>query len=165
MVVTVVVRERTPYAQIDPPVRQLCRVLNRFPGICTYTSCGGHPGPHGDNQCRVDEGHWYVDWHVDRSDEALVSLEFQAWIAGDIAPLGIELCAFAKAPYLNFPGRMLFYRWAGFDPDEPKATADNFAQLLTEHRRDYFMTAAAARRLDATCACGDSRHGEAWRSA
>lgn len=155
-------KERTPYNQIDPPVRQLIRVLNRFPGIATYTSCGGHPGPHGDNHCRVDEGHWYVDWHVHRSDEGLVSLEFQAWIAEDIAPDGVALFCFAKEPGINFPGRMLFLRWTGFEPQDKDSTADAFAELLTDYRRRYYMTAARARKLDQTCDCGDSRHEEEW---
>ena len=73
------VRERTPYAGIDPPVRQLVRVLNRFPGVCTYTSDGGHDGPQYDAQ--VPAGCWYVDSHIDRSDEGHASLEFFAWVA------------------------------------------------------------------------------------
>lgn len=156
------VTERTPYNEIDLPVRKVCRVLNRFPGIHTYTSCGGHPGPHGNNLCRADEGHWYVDWHAARTDAGLVSLEFMAWIAQDIAPDGVDLCVLAKAPYLNFPGRMIYYRWAGFDPADPRSTADAFAELLTEHRRRYYLTAAHARKLDQFCDCGDHRHQDDW---
>src|ERR1039458_10237488 len=105
--------------EIDPPVRNLCRVLNSFPGIATYTSCGGHAVPA--NSAQAEQGTWYVDFHVDRSDDGWISLEFLGHVAYDLAPDGVVLEVYAKPPYLNHPGQMLFFRWAGQDPDDPKA--------------------------------------------
>ena len=133
---------RTPYPEIDPPVRNLIRVLNRFPGIRTYTSCGGHARV--ENSGQAPEGMWYVDFHVERTDEGWMSLEFFGWISYEMAPDGVGLDAFAKPPYLNYPGNMLFFRWAGTDPSESDSTADSFAGHLTDWRRSYYVTAAQA---------------------
>jgi hypothetical protein len=135
---------RTPYDKIDPPVRGLVRVLNRFPGIKTYTSCGGHPEPAYDSQAA--EGYWYVDFNVDRNDEGWISLEFFGWVAYGVAPDGVELNVLSKPPFLNFPGSMLFFRWAGLDPTGPDCTADAFAELLQDARRKYYVTAHQASR-------------------
>jgi hypothetical protein len=133
---------RTPYKEIDPPVRNLIRVLNRFPGIATYTSCGGHAEQ--ENDCQPQEGMWYVDFNVDRGDEGWISLEFFAWIAYGVAPDDVALRAFAKPPYLNFPGSMMFFRWSGHNPDDPKCSADSFAELLSDTRRQCYVTAHQA---------------------
>jgi hypothetical protein len=117
-------------------------VLNRFPGIATYTSCGGHAEQENDGQ--APEGMWYVDFNVDRGDEGWISLEFFAWIAYGVAPDGVSFQPFAKPPYLNFPGSMLFFRWSGENPDDPACTADNFAELLTDARRRFYVTAHQA---------------------
>jgi hypothetical protein len=109
-----VTSSRTPYDGIDPPVRNLIRVLNRFPGTTTYTSCGGHDDPQFDAQAPA--GCWYVDSHIDRSDEGYASLEFFAWVNYDLRSRPIYFEPLAKPPFLNFPGHMLWYRWSGNDP-------------------------------------------------
>lgn len=140
--------ERMPYNAIDEPVRQLCRVLNSFPGVYTYTSCGGHAefDPPG-NTCQAPEGCWYVDSHIDRTDDGHAALEFFAWVYKDIAPDGFLFDVFARAPYLNCPGSMIYYRWAGSDPDDPASTADAFAECLRRARFSYFVTPTRARRM------------------
>jgi hypothetical protein len=126
-----------PNDPIDPPVQRLVDVLNSFPGIETFTSCGGHQGaPEGGSQ--AEEGCWYVDFHVERSDEGWISLEFFAWLAYDVTPPGVQLRAFAKPPYLNFPGQMLFFRWAGSSPDAPESTADAMADLFDRYGDEFF---------------------------
>lgn len=134
----------TPYKEIDEPVRNLCRVLNRFPGVATYTSCGGHAEHPWGSQ--APEGEWYVDSHIDRSEEGWLSLEFFAWASWNLVPEGVGFQALAKPPYLNRPGEMLFFRWFGFEPDDPTCTADSFAELLADLRRSYYVTAHQARR-------------------
>lgn len=133
-----------PDDEIDPPVRNLARVLNEFPGVHTYTSCGGHADPA--NSTQAEEGCWYVDFHVDRSDDGWASLEHLAWMAYDFMPRdgGVELLALAKSPW-NDPGQMLFFRWAGLDPDDPKATADAIAILLSVWKREAYLSAVEAR--------------------
>jgi hypothetical protein len=130
------------YPEIDPPVRNLVRVLNQFPGVKTYTSCGGHAEV--ENSCQMSEGTWYVDFNVDRSDEGWMSLEFFGWIAYDGMDKGVILEAYAKPPYLNRPGKMLFFRWAGMDPADPDCSADRFAEWLVDLHRKYYVTAAEA---------------------
>jgi hypothetical protein len=142
-------RERAPYKDIDPPVRSLVRVLNRFPGVHTYTSCGGHAEI--TNSCQEPEGRWYVDSHIDRTDEGWASLEFFAWMQADVfweRETAIEFLPLAKAPYLNMPGQMIFFRWAGLDPKNSAASADACAETLTEYRKDYYITAHQAARWD-----------------
>ncbi len=140
--------ERTPYGAIDPPVRNLVRVLNRFPGVQTYTSCGGHPIAEREpgNSCQMAEGTWYVDSHIDRTDEGYASLEFFAWVAHDLNSVDLLFLPLAKPPWLNFPGKMLFYRWTSIDPDEPRFAADAFAEQLTDLRhRGFYVTAHQAK--------------------
>lgn len=136
--------ERTPYREIDAPVRGLVRVLNRFPGVHTYSSCGGHAEP--DRDDRASAGEWYIDSHIDRDGEGHAALEFFAWVAYQAAPAGVEFRPYAKPPHLNRPGSMLFYRWAGVDPDDPDCTPAAFAALLTDLRRTFYVTAARARK-------------------
>lgn len=135
-------RERVPYADLDRAVVPLVRVLNRFPGISTYTSCGGHEGPLMSSQCPA--GLWYVDFHVDRSDEGWLSLEFFGWVAYDLAPDDVELQVLAKPPHLNSPGEMLFFRWTGVTPTA--TTPAVFAETLREARRRFYVTARQAAR-------------------
>jgi hypothetical protein len=137
-------KERVPYRELDPAVVPLVRVLNRFPAICTYTSCGGHPNPQYGSQ--AEQGTWYVDFHVDRTDEGWISLEFFAWLNAGLVPEGIYLTAGAHAPYLNQPGEMIYFRWTGQDPDDPECTPEAFATLLKQARHDYYVTAARAAR-------------------
>jgi len=138
---------RTPYDQIDPPVRNLVRVLNRFPGVETFTSCGGHPNAL-EGSSASPEGCWYVDSHIDRTDEGWATLEFFGWTAYSVAPDGVEFLPLAKPPHWNFPGSMLFFRWDGVDPDIPEATADHLAELLTDCRRQFYVTALQASRWE-----------------
>jgi hypothetical protein len=140
------VRERTPYKEIDPPVRNLVRVLNRFPGLHPYSSCGGHAKPDPKNTSQCPKGIWYVDFHVDRTDEGWMSLEFMAWVHYDFyAPSSsVFLTALAKSPW-NYPGEMLFFRWEGHDPRSRKGTADAVAEQIAFLKRDgAYITAARA---------------------
>jgi hypothetical protein len=136
------VTNHNPYPEIDPPVRNLIRVLNQFPGVKTYTSCGGHAEV--ENSCQMSEGTWYVDFNVDRSDEGWMSLEFFAWVAYDGMDSGVILESFAKPPWLNRPGGMLFFRWAGVDAADPHCSADSFAERLATFRESFYVTAAEA---------------------
>lgn len=68
---------RVPYRELDPNIVALVRVLNRFPGIHTIGSCGGHedPAPY-----QVAAGEWWVLFEVDHTEPGWVSLEFLSWV-------------------------------------------------------------------------------------
>ena len=142
--------EAIPYDEIDPPVRELVRVLNDFPGIHTYTSCGSHPDHERDpdNLSQNDEGIFYVDFNVDRTDEGWLSLDVLGWVAftAQLAgPQDVTLEVGAKAPYLNWPGQMLFFRFAGADSGDQPPTADALAYSLETLRDQFYISAEEAR--------------------
>ena len=142
--------EAIPYDEIDPPIRELVRVLNDFPGIRTYTSCGGHPDDERDpdNSSQNDEGIFYVDFNVDRTDEGWLSLEFLGWVAFSAQTAGpedVSLEVGAKPPYLNWPGQMLFFRFAGADSEDQPPTADVLAYQLETLREEFYVSAEEAR--------------------
>ena len=66
------------HSRIDRPVRGLVTVLNRLPGVCTVSSCGGHRDPRNVSQCR--RGEFYVNFLVDRTRAAWRSLGYLTWI-------------------------------------------------------------------------------------
>lgn len=54
------------------------------------------------------------------------------------------LGALRQLPERRVPFFRVFYRWTGLDPADPAASADAIAQLITEYRRHYYVTAGAA---------------------
>lgn len=67
-------------------------------------------------------------------------MEFFAWLQYDeLVPESVYFVPLAKAPNVSRAGSMLFHRWSGDSRDDPSATADAFAELLTELRR-YYVT-------------------------
>jgi hypothetical protein len=112
----------------DPGMQSLVRALDEFPGISAF-------GP------RTDEGRL--------TDEAHTSIEFLAWWAYQWAPDGVELLILGKSPH-NYPGRMLFARWVGRDPENSKGSPAAIAILLSVWRREAYITAEEARNWTGT---------------
>lgn len=122
-----------PYGEIDLNVRFLVEVVNRFPGLHTIDSCGGHASP---ASYQEPEGWWRIGLEVDHTEEGWRSLEFLAWAVTDFrkSERNIFLGAFSHPPYLNTPGRCLNFRLhaEGLLPGD-------FATLLDTWREEDYV--------------------------
>lgn len=132
---------KAPYAQLDPPIRALVRVLNSFAGITTIGSCGGHAVPANPSQAAADE--WWITFSVDRSEDGWFALEWLAWCVRDCARAGgpVDLTPTAPPPWLNTPGQGLRFQLDGYQQD-PDALAAHIRRL----KRETFVTPAQWRR-------------------
>jgi hypothetical protein len=132
--------DHIPYEDLDPPVVELVRSLNRLPGIEPITACGGHSEPVSEGSLPADR--WMVGFHLEAWDpgalvavptrEGWVSLEWLAWLINDETdypalgmevPInrpyrpGVTLRPWSRPPYLYYPGRGLhFVMTAGAAP-------------------------------------------------
>jgi hypothetical protein len=132
----------TPWDEIDPPIRELVRELNEFPGIKTISSCGGHDEPAAEKDGR-GPGHWDVflqPW-FDFPDDAeevwpdrngWLTLEFLCWVVGDLRSAGkrIRMALSSAPPYLNGPGRCLTFVIEGERFDKGGYTPEEFISNL-----------------------------------
>lgn len=105
---------------LDKNMVQLIRALNSFPGIKTFTSCGGHPNP---SACQWPEGTFFVGFNVAWNDDGRLALEFLAWFVNGYLDTktkgGVRLVPFSAPPYLNCPGECLHFALEGrADPVE-----------------------------------------------
>lgn len=129
-----------PYDELDPPVVELCRVLNRFDGIYTMGSCGGHD-PQGDHELPGDE--WRVTFQIELEDErptaeGWIHAEFIAWAIYDMWQMNrVRLRSFALPPWLNFPGRMLRFQIEGNRATEEGIEPDDVAGFIDEAARQF----------------------------
>jgi hypothetical protein len=123
-------RTLSPKRSIDPPIRGLVNSLNKFNGISTIGSCGGHPEPLQPGQWAT--GTWYVKFRVEHSDDGWHALEFLAWLVNnDYARCGhqVTLYPIAPPPYLNEPGQVLAFALEGYEGEDPNALATWVNQL------------------------------------
>jgi hypothetical protein len=136
-------RERVPYKEIDTPIAPLVRAVNRFPGIHTVGSCGGHDTT--TNASQAPKGHWWLTFQVDHTEEGWISLEFIAWAMRDVSRAGsnVLLQPFSLPPYLNYPGQMLLFQLA-LGVESPDDSPDKVADTLAMFRRNWYVTAKAA---------------------
>ena len=123
-----------PYKEIDSNVVSVVRAINRFPGIQTCGSCGGHKRP---KPGQYHHGEWNVSFEIEPTEEGWFSLEFLSWLLNNDlrkAKIKVHLYPSAMPPYLNFPGRMLlFYIDArGWKPGDAAVT-------LERARKDLFV--------------------------
>lgn len=127
--------------EIDINIRHLIDVLNSFPGVTTFASCGGHPEPRTPAQWPV--GSWYVFMHISRNQPGLLSLEFLAWAinnAMSCSDRNILLFPTSPPPWLNEPGKSLKYSLEadGVNPEE-------LATVLADWKRRYYCAADSAK--------------------
>ncbi len=122
-----------PYDEMDANIRSLVEVINRFPGLNTIDSCGGHPDA---KPYQEVEGHWRVGMEVDHTEEGWRSLEFLAWAASDFRSSGhpMTLGAFSHPPYLNTPGQCLTFTLRG-----GSISPESFAETLDSWREEDYV--------------------------
>ncbi len=123
-----------PYDDIDANVRSLVEVINRFPGLNTIDSCGGHADA---KPYQELEGQWRVGLEVDHTEEGWRSLEFLAWAAGDFRKGGqpVTLGAFSHPPFLNTPGQCLTFTLHGKD-----ILPESFAEIIDTWRKEDYVS-------------------------
>lgn len=124
---------------IDPNIRRLCAALNRFEGIETIGSCGGHENP---QECQAPAGSWWVTFGVAHTEDGWRALEFLAWlINNDYARAGRHVICYPEAapPYLNHPGHMLRFALEGQDNEDPNA----LAAWINKLRRQFYVPPGA----------------------
>ncbi len=130
-------KETIPYGEIDHNIVPLVRAINRFDGIQTVASCGGHTRP---KNVQLPKGQWEVVFQIEQTEEGWFSLEFLAWcLNGDLPKAGrkVNLAPTSSAPYLNFPGRML-----AFSIEAQKWDPEDAARTLEHMRKEYFVKPA-----------------------
>ena len=81
---------------IDKNIAPLVDTLNRFPGLRTFSSCGGHPPPLTVSQ--APEGHYWVNFNVDPSDGGWPSLQALAYVVADLEEVTIKLWLAGDTP-------------------------------------------------------------------
>ncbi len=119
---------------LDANVAGLVVTLNRFPGVATVASCGGHPDP-GSGQW--PERTWYVKFDLPRSEAGWLSLEFLAWAINTAYRAdrpSVVLLPDSPPPYLNKPGECLKFMVEG----RRGARADDLAAWLARVHGEFF---------------------------
>jgi hypothetical protein len=137
-----------PYDELDPPIRELVRVLtDGFSGIETIGSCGGHDdGSPGGMHASADER--WVTFGLEPadasaqvaapSDRAWLDMEFLVYWMSVLRReqgLDVEVFPWASPPHLNEPGRMLSFELRGWRQDgkgEPDEVAEWIRKGLNE---------------------------------
>jgi hypothetical protein len=115
-------RDTTPYDEIDPAMRNLCRVLNTFPGIRTNHSCQGPIDGH-----KPNDPAWEVGLEIipEQFAAGMRSMKALVWACTDqyqnASGRYVTMTLRAKAPltpHLN--DEPLYFIIEGYDghPDE-----------------------------------------------
>ena len=122
---------KVPYAELDSNMVEICKALNKFKGIRTVSSCGGHgnPAPY-----QRPVGSWSVSFTVEHNEHGWRALEFLTWVINNtLARSGfqVHLSPYSPPPYLNDPGTTLTFSidGEGIDPDK---CAEELMQLKSE---------------------------------
>lgn len=109
-------KKQIPYDELDSNIVGLVRALNKYPGVITVGSCGGHEPPLQPSQWLA--GSWYVKFDIVPDRTGWYVLEHLAWaINEDCRLLGnqhVILMPIAAPPYLNTPGRCLAFVIEGY---------------------------------------------------
>jgi hypothetical protein len=141
--------EAVPYDELDPPVRELVRVLNDFDGVETIGSCGGHEdGTPGGMHASADE--WWLTFALEPADpsaaiaapspRAWLDLEFLAYWLGHLGnSRDLALVPFAPPPHLNEPGRMLRFELRGWRDGERGIGPEEVAASLREGLEELYV--------------------------
>lgn len=125
--------EEIPYEELDAQIVQMVRVLNKFPGLHTISSCAGHPHP---KPGQWKAGTWYVTFWLDPTEDGWATLELLAW-AINVSYRGGEehviLVPRAAAPEAHQPGSIsLHFILEGYTGSDPEAAAI-FLDSICEH--------------------------------
>ena len=133
---------KAPYRDLDSNIVVVCKSLNRFRGIYTIGSCGGH-ADHFPYQ--LPEGTWQVLFRVTHDEHGWFALEFLTWLVNNhLRRLGhkIVLDLYSAPPYLNEPGKTLY-----FDLWSASLSPGSFARQLEERKAGLYLPPSAAGRL------------------
>lgn len=125
---------KAPYSELDSNMVKLCRALNKFSGIYTISSCGGHENP---ASYQRPEGSWSVSFTVEHNEHGWRALEFITWVINNALARGgfqVHLSPYSPPPYLNEPGNALTFLidGKGIDPDK-------CAEELIQLKREYYV--------------------------
>ena len=127
-------QDTIPYDEIDANMVALVKALNRYPGVTTIGSCGGHEVI--TNPSQWEAGTWYVKFNLPANRRGWYLLEHLSWaINHDCRRAGRQamLLPTSVPPYLNTPGKCLCFVLEGFggeNPDELASFLDKVRQYL-----------------------------------
>lgn len=119
--------------EIDENIKGLVKTLNKFKGLRTIGSCGGHEDAEG---CKWPADRWYVKFVIEqRNPKAWIGLEFLAWAINHDYRCSHDVILFPDAPppYLNEPGKVLTFNLEGYNGEDP----DDLAAFLNSLKREY----------------------------
>ncbi len=128
-----------PYDELDANIVRLVQALNRYPGVMTVGSCGGHEIITNPSQWRA--GTWYVKFTLPSGKFGWYLLEHLAWVVNEAyrgSGRNVILLPTSAPPYLNTVGQCLHFTIEGYDgenPDELAEFLDATRKYLTKKRR------------------------------
>jgi len=117
-------KKAIPYDEIDANMVSLVRALNRYPGVLTLGSCGGHDVV--TNPSQWEAGTWYVKFTLPTDRSGWYLLEHLAWAINNDYRRGggrLMLLPISPPPYLNTPGECLSFSIEGFGGENPEDLA------------------------------------------
>jgi hypothetical protein len=128
-----------PYDELDPNIVRLVQALNRYPGVMTVGSCGGHEVISNPSQWQA--GTWYVKFNLPSGKFGRYLLEHLAWVINEDyrgSGRSVILLPISPPPYLNTVGQSLRFvieGYSGENPDELADFLDATRKHLTKKRR------------------------------
>lgn len=128
-----------PYNELDANIVRLVQALNRYPGVMTVGSCGGHETITNPSQWQA--GTWYVKFTLPSGKFGWYLLEHLAWVVNEDyrgSGRNVVLLPTSAPPYLNTVGQCLHFVIEGYDdenPDELAEFLDATKKYLTKKRR------------------------------
>jgi hypothetical protein len=128
-----------PYDELDANIVRLVQALNRYPGVMTVGSCGGHETIINPSQWQA--GTWYVKFTLPSGKFGWYLLEHLAWVVNEDyrgSGRNVMLLPTSAPPYLNTVGQCLYFvieGYGGENPDELAEFLDATRKYLTKKRR------------------------------
>jgi hypothetical protein len=128
-----------PYDELDANIVSLVQALNRYPGVMTVGSCGGHETITNPSQWQA--GTWYVKFTLPSGRFGWYLLEHLAWVVNEDyrgSGRNVMLLPTSAPPYLNTVGQCLHFvieGYGGENPDELAEFLDATRKHLTKKRR------------------------------
>lgn len=122
-----------PYDELDTNIVKLVQALNRYPGVMTVGSCGGHEVISNPSQWQA--GTWYVKFSLPSGKFGWYLLEHLAWVINEDyrgSGRSVILLPISPPPYLNTVGQSLRFVIEGYDGENPDELAD-FLEATRKH--------------------------------